>query len=336
VPTRAPLLLGTTVAVGVVALTAIALLISNQVQAGPPPAVTFRDAISVRDAGQQIGLPVRALGRVQVVEPRTAVGDPVPTFTAAPDGATVAISPVAPGQSGPLVLAHADGSQVEVALPGVRGAAFSPDGTWLAVVDGAGALWRVDAASGAATILAEGPFGPDPSILADGDILVVRLSSLEAPFWANAELIDASSGSAASVDPGTVPEAQLVYAASPLIDGGVVLVRHRVGGGVSILRATPGQSLTELADLEAATVAVSPDGDWLAWIDGEAVRLAPTRSPNKPTELGPGSMARFAPDGSLVLVLGDQSAAVVDLDGNRFDEASTSACWIGDGRGCRP
>jgi hypothetical protein len=37
-----------------------------------------------------------------------------------------------------------------------------------------------------------------------------------------------------------------------------------------------------------------------------------------------------------VLVLGDQSAAVVDLDGNRFDEASTSACWIGDGRGCRP
>jgi hypothetical protein len=83
-------------------------------------------------------------------------------------------------------------------------------------------------------------------------------------------------------------------------------------------------------------VAVSPTGDWLAWIEADVVRLAPTGSSNKPTDLGRGSAARFAPDGSLVLVLGDQSASVFDLDGVRVGEATTSACWIGDGRGCRP
>jgi hypothetical protein len=312
------------------------LLLSNQVQAGPPPAVTYRDAIAVRDAGRQVGLPIRALGDAEIVEPRTAAADPVLALAASPDGTTVAISPVDPGQPGPLVLARADGAQLEVALPGVRGAAFSPDGTWLAVVDGAGALWRVDAGSGAALPLAEGPFGPDPSVPEEGHILVIRLSSLEAPFWADAELIDASSGSAASLDPTTEPGAQLVYAASPFADGGVALVRHRVGGGVAVLRASPGQAPTELADLETAMVAVSPTGDWLAWIEADVVRLAPTGSSNKPTDLGRGSAARFAPDGSLVLVLGDQSASVFDLDGVRVGEATTSACWIGDGRGCRP
>ena len=335
-PTRAPILYGTLVAVGVVALATVALLLSNHVQAGPPPAVIYRDAIAVRDAGRQIGLPIRGLGAAEIVEPQTATADPVFAVAASPDGTTVAISPVDPGLPGPLVLARADGSQLEVALPGVRGAAFAPDGTWLAVVDGAGALWRVDTASGAATPLADGPFGPDPSVPDEGHLLVIRLSSLEAPFWADAELIDASSGSAASLDPETEPESQLVYAASPLADGGVALVRHQVGGGVLVVRASPGQPTTELAAVGTPTVAVSPTGDWLAWMDGQVVRLAPTRSPNKPTDLGPGSAARFAPDGSLVLVLGDQSASVFNLDGVRVGEASASACWLGSSLGCRP
>lgn len=333
--TRSSLLAGGLLAVAAV-LAGLALLVSNQAQAAPPPAVTFRDATTVRDTGQQIGLPGREVGDAVLVEPRTASGDPAPPLAVSPDGSIAAFARVAPGQVGPLVLAHADGSQLELALPGASGAAFAPSGAWLAVVDGTGALWRVDGVSGAAVRLGDGPYAADPSIPNEDQILAVRLSSVEAPTWAAAELVDPASGASIPIDPTTPAEEQLVYGASALLDGSVSLVRHRVGGGVAVLRVSPGSPPVAIANLEAPTVAVSPTGEWLAWTASDRVLIAPGRSPGKPTDLGPGRAARFAPDGGLVLVTGARSTAVFDLDGGVVAEASVSACWAGDGRGCRP
>ncbi len=171
------------------------ILISLPVQAGPPPPVTVREAASLRDSGRILTLTTRAVEGVGLVEAQSADRTPGPGILAAsPDGLTVAFTPVGPGQIGPLGLAHADGTQIEVALPGVRGAAFAPSGGWLAVVDQAGSLWRVDRATGDAALVADGPFGSDVTVLPDGRILALRLSSVEAPYWAAAEIVDMERG----------------------------------------------------------------------------------------------------------------------------------------------
>ena len=239
-----------------VALGGVALVVvvsaSPQVRAGPPPAVTARDAAAVRAAGDQITLAARSLDGVALLEPLSAGSRLAAPAAVAPDGLTLAFTPVGRGLPGPLVLASGDGAQLDVALPGVRGAAFAPTGDWLAVVDLAGALWRVETVTGAAIRLADGPFGPDPTVLPDGRVLVVRMSSVEAPIWAAAQLVDAN-GAAAPVDPSAAPESQLVYQASAVIDGSIALVRHRTGGGVDVVRVSDGASSTStvtFADLK--------------------------------------------------------------------------------------
>jgi hypothetical protein len=311
----------------------VAVLISPQVRAGPPPAVLERDAAAVRAAGDQVTLAARSVDGVSLLEPRSARAAPIQPIAVAPDGLSMAMSPVASGVVGPVVVASSDGSQLDVALPGVRGAAYAPSGAWIAVVDLAGALWRVEAATGTATRLADGPFGPDPTVLPDDRVLVVRLSSVEAPTWAAAQIID-QQGIATAVDATTAPESQLDYGAAAVLDGSVAIVRHRTGGGVDVLRIVDGQ-VTTAATLEAASVAVSPTGERLAWATNGTVWLNRPDA-DVPFDLGPGQSARFSPDGSLLLVFGEGTASVVDLASSRRGAAATSACWFGDGRGCRP
>jgi hypothetical protein len=320
-------------AIGGVALLFV-VLASPQVRAGPPPAVTTRDAASVRVAGDQVTLVARSVDGATLVEPRSAGGPPLPAALA-PDGLAMAFSPVRAGHAGPLVIARADGSQLDVALPGLRGAAFSPDGEWLAAVDLAGSLWRVEAATGAASLLAEGPFGPDPTVLPDGRVLAVRLSSVEAPIWAAAQLVDPLTGVATTVEAGRAEQDQLVYQAAALVDGSLSLVRHRVGGAMDVIRVTDDGSPSTVATLKATSVAVSPTGERLAWAWDGSIRL------DRPDDAAPfvlsaGSAARFSPDGAFLLVFGDRRTSVYDLAGALRAEAGETACWLGDGRGCRP
>jgi hypothetical protein len=324
------LLAGATVG-GLAAL--VAVLISPQVRAGPPPAVIARDAAAVRAAGDQVTLAARSVDGASLLEPRSGRATPVQPLAVGPDGLSIALSPVAPGQAGPVVLAASDGSQLDVALPGVRGAAFSPNGDWVAVVDLTGALWRVETATGSAIRLADGPFGPDPTVLPDDRVLVVRLSSVEAPTWASAQLID-QGGAATAVDATAAPESQLDYQAAALLDGSVAVVRHRTGGGVDVIRIADGQPTTT-GTLDAAAVAVSPTGERLAWASNGTLWLDRPDA-HVPFNLGSGRSARFSPDGSLLLLFGDGAASVVDLAGNRRGPATMTACWFGDGRGCRP
>jgi hypothetical protein len=335
VRSRIPLLL----AAGALALgvTVLLIQISPQVRAGPPPPVTVLEPDALRDSGRLLVLGRRSVDGVPLVEPRAAGGLKSPrSLAAAPDGLTLAVSTVEAGRIGPLTLARADGSQLDVQLPGVRGAAFEPGGSWLAAVDLAGALWRVDTLTGAATRLADGPYGPDPSVLPDGRILVVRLSAIDAPLWAAAETVD-GAGAVVPVAGGSEPESQLVYGATPLDDGSVAIVRHRVGGGVDLVRVDGAGSETALARLAgAAAVAVSPDGARLAWPAAGTTWLAPADAVTDAVAIGDGAPARFSPDGSLLLVFGSGTVEIFDVAGDHIGSASSAACWIGGGRGCRP
>lgn len=332
---RAPLLL----AAGALALgvTLAIALVSPQVRAGPPPPVTILDAAAVRDSGRGLTLAISSMDGVPLVDPQPAGRSKTPRpLAAAPDGMAMAVSTLDPGQVGPLTIARSDGSQLEVALPGVWGAAFEPGGTWLAVVDLSGALWRVDATSGAARRLADGPFGADPTVLPDGRVLVVELAAVDAPIWAVAAVVDAKG----TVEPilGSVPASdQIVHGASALGDGSVAVVRHRTGGGISVVRIDARGEETSLAQLEGATgAAVSPDGARLAWAGGRRTWLASTDDLASAMPVGDGGPGRFSPDGSLLLLVATGAAAIVDAGGTRIGQAGPGACWLGDGRGCRP
>jgi hypothetical protein len=309
---------------------------SPQVRAGPPPAVTLREAAAVRDSGMAVALATRSVAGVGVLEPRPAaeVREARP-LAASLDGSALALSTIPAGQVGPLTLARADGSQLEIALPGVRGAAFEPAGSWLAAVDLSGALWRVDAATGAATLIANGPFGPDVTVLADGDVLVVRMSSVEAPTWSRAERIH-PNGEAAELLTASDDQSALVYRATALVDGSVALVRHRTGGGVDVVRvALDGLEMT-IARSPHPGVTISPAGDRLAWAIDGTVWLGSVGDDPSPVAAGGGSAGSFSPDGSLLMVVGTDATGVVDLAGNRRSDLATLACWLGGGRGCRP
>ena len=315
----------------------IVVFISRPAQAGPSPTVVIRDAASLRDSDQALSVTVRAVDGVSLVESRSSTVPAPLILAASADGATVAFSPVEPGQVGPLVIARPDGSQVEVALPGVRGAAFEPAGTWLAAVDLSGALWRVDPETGLAGRLLIGPYGADLTVLPDGRILAIRLSSVDAPYWSAVELIDSDTGQPMPAAPSLGGEDQLIYQATALSDGTLAVARHQSDGGLALVRVGLDGSETVLGQLARGTaVAFSPAGDVLAWEEGGQIWLKPTGAGPPPTKIGSGSAARFSPDGALVLVFGERSNDVVDLDGHRVTTVHPSACWVGGGQGCRP
>jgi hypothetical protein len=312
---------------------------SGQAQAGPPPPVTVLDPGAVRASGRSVALPVRHVDGLPLVEPRRgASAFHAPVVAIAPDGLRAAFAELPGGQVAPLTISQVDGSQVDFGLPGSRGAAFAADGSWLVAVDGAGGLWRIETSTNVASQLAAGPFGSSPVVLTDGQILAIHLSSLEAPAWARSVFVDAETGEEA---PMTVDDGQsttvLTYQALPLGAGSAAIVRHRDGGGVSVFVVTNGSTGPSILDLDqVATVDVSTDGARVAWAAAGRIHLASSGQPASDRDLGPGDRVRFSPDGQLLLVTSDQAGTILDLSGAVVGSASPVACWLGDGRGCRP
>lgn len=320
------------------AVVALAVGSSLQVRAGPPPAVTALDPTAAERAGVSVALSAASVaGETAIEAVGPAAGPPVRLLAVAPDGQAAAISSVDLGQVGPLTIARNDGSQLRVEVPGVSGAAFEPSGAWLAVVDLAGALWRVEAATGTAARVSDGPFGSEPSVLANGQILAIRLSSVDAPAWAAAVWVDPATGAEIRLTAGGGAESELVYRVAPLSDGSVALVRHQVGGGVEAVQLLADGTERSLATLpDAIDAEVGPDAGFVTWAARGRVLMMPTgRSDREVIELGPGTSGRFSPDGSLILVRAGNRSVVVDRTGGKVADLGPSACWVGDGRGCR-
>jgi hypothetical protein len=246
-----------------------------------------------------------------------------------PDSSAVALADRIGELSGTLTLAAADGSQLRVALPGLLAATYAGDGSWLAVVDGRGALWRVDATLGTRRLVSDGPFVGSPLIDPDGSLTLLAVSSVEAPYVSTLVRVAPDTGVASALS-----GEELVYAAFPLEDGDLAIAAHRPAGTVVTRLGRAGER--RLADLGAGAVnvVVAADGRIAFEVAGEGIFVVDLPG-SAPRGLGPGARPCFAPDGSSVLVLRGQKRVALSLDGASLAEADGLAGFASSA-GCLP
>jgi hypothetical protein len=310
------------------------LTISTAVAQRPPPVASLSSG-EAEDQGTTISI----IGHPDLAPGLAEVRVPAFTGDAPPDGANrlLALSPssdqaAVARQIGPnpstLMLARSDGSQLLIQLPGLIAAGFAPDGTWLAAVDGAGALWRVQTDTGLATRLADGPFIGHPMVEAAGTILALRVSSVEAPFVSRLARV-AFDGSAVSF----VTDDQLVYGAQPLADGGLAIVAQQASS-TQVWHLSDG-TRQQLADLgqDAVNVSVAPGGDAVAWESAGQVyfRALPA---GRPTWLTSGERPQFARDGQSLLVELPAGSILIGLEGDRIAAFASQAGFATCAEGC--
>lgn len=313
---------------------AATLLVHAASAADPPPAARRLDAAEARRAGVALQLVARADLAESLVEVRPEPGSSAAGIAAAArlldvtaDGTYAATAPGIGPDVGSLVVARSDGSQLEVPVDGLLDAAFAPDASWLAVIDGAGMLWAVAAEDGATRRLADGPFVAAPLVEQDGAVLALAVSSVEAPF--QSILVRVSpDGSVARIS-----DEDLVYGTRELADGSLAVIAHRPSG--TIVQRLADRRASPHADLgpDAVNVSVSEDGRVIAWQRrGEAIVRV---GDEPPRAIGTGSVRAVAPDGSAVLLQRDSDLVLLGLDGTRIATFASQAGFARCG-GCQP
>ncbi|MEP7041187.1 MAG: hypothetical protein ABI864_06385 [Chloroflexota bacterium] len=293
-----------------------------------PAGVTRLSAADAERSGSIVRLNRQSVGGSTLVEVKPPT-DGMTLLAISSDGRVVALADQVGERSGTLTVAAADGSQLRVELPGLLAATFAVDGSSLAVIDGSGALWRVDAAAGRRELIAEGPFLGSPLIGADGSLVMLAVPSVEAPYRSTLVRIAPDSGLA------TVLTAEaLVYAAFPLDDGDLAVVAHRPTG--TVVDRVGGESERRLADLGAGAVNVTVAGDGrIAFeVAGEGIFVIEL-SGSVPRGLGAGTRPCFAADGMSVLVSRGAHRVALSLDCSQLAEVDGLAGFAGSA-GCLP
>jgi hypothetical protein len=245
----------------------------------------------------------------------------------APGGAAAAIADAVGPAATTLALARGDGSQLQVAVDGVLAATFSGDGGRLAVVDGRGGLWSLDAAAGQLRQIADGPFVDAPLVEADGSILALAVPSVEAPYQSRLVRVFPDGTQE------TISTEELVYDVSPLADGGLALVVHRPGATQVRRLAVDGSTLAADLGPDAVNVSLSADGRTVAW---ERAGRVFVRANEHVVDLGDGARPLVAPDGATVLVRLEDAARVVDLEGRELLGVAAASGFASCAGGCQP
>jgi len=300
--------------------------------AEPPPAVAHLSAADARRSGVSVALLPHDLPGARLLTvalPAASTGTRL--LAAAPDGSSAALAASPFSTDGELTIAAADGAQLRVRLPGVSGAGFAPEGDRLAVIDGAGSVWLVDARSGESRRVADGPFVGSPSFETDGSLLVLAASSFEAPYRSQPVLVAIADG---TVTP--ISDDELVYAVFPLADGARALVVHERGG--TVVKRLSGADSSIVAELgpDATGVTVSTDGMRVAFQRGEGGVFLIDRPGAPPHRVGDGSDPTLSPDGNLLLVRRGASTTLFSADGSVVAEYEGTAAFIGCVGGCLP
>ena len=287
----------------------LALLAAGVASAERPSAVLRLSAEDAARSGSLIRLLPHVVGGATILEVQPAAEASLLAVSA--DGRQAALADRVGDLSGSLTIARGDGSQLRLQLPGLLAAGFAADGTWLAVIDGRGALWQVDAASGDPRQVADGPFLGSPIVAADGSLMLLSVSSVEAPIRSQLVRVTPSTG---DVSPLSTDE--LAYAGFPLADGSVAVVAHEPGR--TVVRRVGQGAPQLLADLGpgAISVSVAPDGREIAYeLAGRGIFLL-DRPGAMPRSLGAGSKPCLAADGSSLLVSRGTGTAALALDGS--------------------
>lgn len=325
----------------------ITLLLASQL-VGPParaehPAPTTRlSAAEARDAGQEIVLSRRRVGGSTLLVaslPEPAVDAVAPAFDAArlldssAGGATILAADVVAGFSANVTIQSEDGSQLLVSVPGVIDGELAPDGTWAAVIDGIGRLLRLDPATGSTEELAPGPFLGPIVFEVEGTLLLLGVSSVEAPWQSRLVRLDPATGALLALSGD-----ELVYGAIPLADG-LAYSAHDTELGSTVVRRVAPTGPELVADLgsQAIEVDVSRDGSTIAYeVVGEGVYLR-SAVDGTTSRIGPGGDPRFSPDGELLAVERGRSTAIVRRDGSVADRiAELTVAWSECAEECAP
>lgn len=300
------------------------------------PAVSHLSAAEAAQAGQEIAIayhPDLAPGLAEVRVPASISATRASGTDQLLAVASVTNSAAVAGQVGaettPLILARADGSQLQVELPGLIAAAFAPDESRLAAIDGRGAMWTVAADDGAAQQVAGGPFIGQPVVEADGSVIALQVPSVEAPYRSTAVRISPSGAVT-----GLTEEA-LVYGTQPLADGSLAVIAHRPAGTV-VLRLGGGRTTT-LAELgpDAVNVAIGRAADVVAWerVGEIFVQRLPA---GRPQRIATGSHPRFSPDGHALLVDLPTGTLLVEPDGTLLATFTTQLGFAACAADCAP
>lgn len=313
----------------------LAMLAVGVASADLPSAALRLSAEDAARSGSTIRLLRHAVEGATLLEVQTAATSAatdraVSLLAVSQDGSQVALADRVGEPSGSLTVARADGSQLRVQLPGLLAAGFAVDGAWLAVVDGRGALWQVDAESGQAVQLADGPFLGSPIAAADGSLLLLSVPSVEAPYRSHLVRVAPSTGAATPLSSD-----ELVYAGYPLADGSVAVVAHEPGR--TVVRKVGGGGSQLLADLGrgAINVAVAPDGRRIAFeMAGRGIFLLDSLAAS-PRSLGIGSQPCFAADASSLLVRRGSGRVALSMDGSVLAVTDRLAGFVGSA-GCLP
>jgi hypothetical protein len=306
----------------------LAALAVGVVSAELPFGVTRLSAAEAERTGSAIHLIRQAIGGstlVQVEAPSTGMS----LLAVSTDGTEVALADQVGEIAGALTLAGLDGEQLRVPMPGLLGAAFAPDASWLAVIDGRGVLWRIDSATGRAALLAEGPFIGSPVMEGDGSLLVLSVASVEAPYQSRLVRLVSATGSVTRLS-----EQELVYAAFPVDAGELAIVAHETDGTVVLRLTSAGEQVLVDLGLGAVNVAVAGNGRIAFERDGEGILLLDSPG-SVPRSVGPGSKPCFGPDGSSLLVRRGNQSLALDIDGSVLAVADEPAGFA-DSVGCLP
>ena len=306
----------------------LGLLAAGVASSEPPPGVARVSAAEAERTGSAIRLirqPVGASTLVQVEAPDTSIS----LLAVSADGSRVALADQLGEASGSLTLAETDGEQLRIPMPGLLAASFATDGSWLAVIDGRGSLWRVDATSGRTAFLAEGPFIGSPVIDGDGSLLLLAVPSVHAPYQSRLVRVAPATSSVALLS-----EQELVYAVFPLDDGNLAVVSHDPAGTAVHRLTGDGESLLVDLGVGAVNVAVAPNGRIAFERSGDGVLVIDAPG-SAPRSFGIGSRPCFAPDGSSLLVRRNDRTLALDVDGAVLAVADKPAAFAASA-GCLP
>ena len=220
--------------------------------------------------------------------------------------------------------------------PAPIAAAFAPDGTWLAVVSGEGRLWRIDLATGEASLLASASdglvFGIALDFAADGRLLLTEVGSVRVPMPSRVVALDPSTGAL------EVLSAQSsAYRPTALADGSVAFFTTRADGTTEARRLQPGSETLVAALGETAWVDASRDGRLIAVERADRTISVIDATDGRTATIGRGSRPKFAPDGDRlsVLDLDGRLARVVDSSGRELSRVpSLFVAWVQCTEGC--
>jgi hypothetical protein len=258
---------------------------------------------------------------IRIQPPQTASSPSL--LAVSPDGALAALADRVGELSGSLTVASVDGSQLQLQLPGLIGAAFAGDASWIAVIDGRGALWRVHVDSGRAELMADGAFLGSPLVAADGSLLLLSVPSVEAPYRSRLVRFDPATGTSDELS-----DEELVYGAFPLEGGDLAVVAHRPEGSIVQRLTTAGARVMAKLDPGAINVAVAANGRIAFERDGEGVLLVDAPG-SAPRPIGIGSRPCFAPDGSSLLIRRGNQSVALGLDGSVLAVIDELAAFAG-------